>query len=170
MTTDNNSYCEITQKMNKSKFLRVVNRLDKVVTKEYILGMKKGILNLFLILFLAVAVYAGAFLDYFQGHSEGENVRLEWKTSEEVNLQNFIIERKTPQSPYIEIGTIEPQGNNSFYSYLDESAYKTEDLVFKYRLKILDNDGTVSYSSEVTVSHNVSGVKRTWGSIKAMFR
>ena len=121
-------------------------------------------------MFLAVIVYAGAFLDYFQGYSEGENVRLEWKTSEEVNLQNFIIERKTPQNPYIEIATIDPQGNNSFYSYLDESAYKTEDLVFIYRLKILDNDGTVSYSSEVTVSHNVSGVKRTWGSIKAMFR
>ncbi len=144
--------------------------LDKVVTKEYILGMKKGILKLFLILFLVVAVYAGAFLDYFQGRSEGENVRLEWKTSEEVDLQNFIIERKTPQNPYTEIGTVEPQGNNSFYTFLDESAYKTEALVFIYRLKILDNDGTVSYSSEVTVSHTVSGVKRTWGSIKAMFR
>jgi len=148
----------------------MVKSLDKVITKEYILGMKKVTLNLLLIMFLVVAVYAGAFLDYFHGHSEGENVRLEWKTSEEVNMQNFIIERKTPQSPYIEIATIEPLGNNSFYSYLDESAYKTNDLVFKYRLKILDNDGTVSYSSEVTVSHNVSGVKRTWGSIKAMFR
>jgi len=132
--------------------------------------MKKGILGLFSILLFAVVVYAGAFLDYFQGHSEGENVRLEWKTTEEVNLNDFIIDRKTPQSPYVEIATIEPQGNNSFYTYLDESAYKTDDLVFIYRLKILDNDGTVSYSSEVTVSHNVSGVKRTWGSIKAMFR
>ena len=47
----------------------MVKSLDKVVTKEYILGMKKGILKLFLILFLVVAVYAGAFLDYFHGHS-----------------------------------------------------------------------------------------------------
>ncbi len=148
----------------------MVNRLDKVVTKEYILSMKKAILNLFSILFLAVAVYAGAFLNYFQGHSEGENVRLEWKTSEEVNLQNFIIERKTLQSLYIEIATIEPKGNNSFYSYLDESAYKTEDLIFKYQLKIVDTDGSTSFSAEVSISHNVSGVKRTWGSIKAMFR
>ena len=45
----------------------MVKSLDKVLTKEYILSMKKGILNLFLILFLAVAVHAGAFLDYFHG-------------------------------------------------------------------------------------------------------
>ncbi|MGD8306785.1 MAG: hypothetical protein PVF17_09040, partial [Ignavibacteria bacterium] len=112
----------------------------------------------------------GAFLDYFHVRSDGEDVRLEWKTSEEVNLQNFIIQRKNINSPYTEITTIVPKGDNSIYTYLDESAYKPNDLVFIYRLKIMENDGTESYSSEVTVSHNVSGVKRTWGSIKAMFR
>lgn len=144
--------------------------LDKVKTKEYILTMKKGILRLFSIIVVISTIYAGAFLDYFQGRSEGEDVRLEWKTSEEVNLHNFIIERKTPKSSFVEIATIQPKGDNSYYSYLDQSAYKTEGMVFIYRLKILDNDGSISYSSEVTVSHSVSGVKRTWGSIKAMFR
>ncbi len=148
----------------------MVKSLDKVVIKEYILGMKKGIIILFSILVVAAAVYADSFLDYFQGRSEGEDVRLEWKTSAEVNLRHFVIERKTPQNPYIELATVEPKGSNSFYSYLDEAAYKTADLVFIYRLKIVDNDGSTSFSAEVTVSHNVSGVKRTWGSIKAMFR
>ena len=137
---------------------------------EYILIMKRGYIVLFLIFFIITSIYAGAFLDYFHGHSEGDDVRLEWKTGEEVNLQKFTIERKTPKSPFVELTSIEPEGSNSFYSYLDEAAYKTEDLVFTYRLKIVDNNGTTSYSSEVTVSHNVSGVKRTWGSIKAMFR
>lgn len=116
------------------------------------------------------AVYAGAYIDYFQARSEGEDVRLEWKTGEEINLQNFAIERKTPQSSFTEIAIVNPKGSNSFYSYLDKNAYKSADLLFNYRLKIVDNNNVVSYSSEVTVSHNVSGVKRTWGSIKAMFR
>ncbi|UCH65662.1 MAG: hypothetical protein JSW63_00575 [Ignavibacterium sp.] len=137
---------------------------------KYILDMKSGIIGLLSIIIIASAVYAGAFLDYFHGHSEGDDVRLEWRTGEEVNLQRFVIERKTPQSPFVELATIDPKGSNSFYSFLDEAAYKTEDLVFIYRLKIIDNDGATSHSSEVTVSHNVSGVKRTWGSIKAMFR
>lgn len=119
---------------------------------------------------IIATVYAGAYLDYFHGRSEGEDIRLEWKTGEEVNLENFIIERKTPQSTFVEIGSVDPKGSNSYYSYLDKSAYKMTDLIFIYRLKIVDNGGQSSYSNEVTVSHNVSGVKRTWGSIKAMFR
>lgn len=125
----------------------------------------------FIIILLTVAtIYAGTFLEYFHGRSEGEDVRLEWKTGEEVNLQNFKIERKTLQSSFVEIATIQPKGSNSYYFYLDQSAYKSTDMIFIYRLKIVDTNGQTSFSNEVTVSHNVSGVKRTWGSIKAMFR
>jgi len=123
-----------------------------------------------LISLITTAVLAGTFLEYFQGRSEGEDIRLEWKTREEVNLQHFKVERKTPQSSFVEITTIEPKGNNSYYNYLDQSAYKTDNMLFIYRLKIIDTNGQASYSNEVSVSHSVSGVKRTWGSIKAMFR
>ena len=123
-----------------------------------------------IVLFTIAALYAGTFLEYFHGRSEGDDIRLEWKTREEVDLQNFKIERKTPQNSFVEIATIQPKGNNSYYSYLDQSAYKASDLIFVYRLKIVDTNGQTSYSNEVTVSHSVSGVKRTWGSIKAMFR
>lgn len=131
--------------------------------------LKKSKYLLIFLLFIT-AVYAGAYIDYFHARSEGEDVRLEWKTGEESNLQKFVIERKTPQSNFAEIATINPTGNNSLYSYIDKNAYKTTDLLFNYRLKIVDNSNQIAYSHEVTVSHNVSGVKRTWGSIKAMFR
>lgn len=124
----------------------------------------------FIFLLFISAIYAGAYIDYFHARSEGEDVRLEWKTGEELNLNKFVIERKTPQSSFVDIATIDPKGSNSYYSYLDKNAYKSSDLLFNYRLKIVDNNNIISYSSEVTVSHNVSGVKRTWGSIKAMFR
>jgi len=125
---------------------------------------------LLVIFLLTTAVFAGTFLEYFQGRSEDEDIRLEWKTREEADLQNFKVERKTPQSSYVELATIQPKGSNSYYSYLDQSAYKIQNMMFIYRLKIVDNNGQVSYSNEVSVSHSVSGVKRTWGSIKAMFR
>ncbi len=132
--------------------------------------MKFGFAKIFVAFFVVAALYAGAFLEYFHGRSEGEDIRLEWKTGEESNLKNFSIERKIPQSSFAEVTTVQPKGNNSYYTYLDKSAYKTNNMVFIYRLKIVDNGGQVSYSAEITVSHNVSGVKRTWGSIKAMFR
>ena len=132
--------------------------------------MKMKLSYLFIIFSLTSAVLAGTFLEYFQGRSEGEDIRLEWKTREEVNLKNFKVERKTPQSEFVEIATIQPKGNNSYYTYLDQSAYKIQNILFTYRVKIVDNDGQISYSNEVSVSHSISGVKRTWGSIKAMFR
>jgi len=109
-------------------------------------------------------------MEYFHARTEGENVKLEWKTGDETNLQNFVIERKTQNSSYVELTTINPKGSNSFYSFVDESVYKSSDYVFTYRLKIVDNDQKISYSSEVSISPNISDVRRTWGSIKAMFR
>lgn len=124
---------------------------------------------LVLFAFISTAA-AGAFLDFFHARSESENVKLEWKTGEELNLQHFIVERKNPQSSYTSLATIQPLGSNKLYTYIDENAYKATDLIFIYRLKIVDTNGQSTYSSEVSVSHNISGVKRTWGSIKAMFR
>lgn len=116
-------------------------------------------------------VYAGAYIEYFHARSESDDVRLEWQTSEETNLQNFVVERKTPQSSYIEIASVQPKGNNSYYTFTDQNAYKTNDMVFVYRLKIVDNNSQVTYSADVTVTHSISSIaKRTWGSIKAMFR
>jgi hypothetical protein len=120
---------------------------------------------------IIATVYAGAYIEYFHARSESDDVRLEWQTGEEKNLQNFIIERKTPQSSYTEIGSVAPKGDNSFYTFTDQNAYKTNDMIFVYRLKIVDHNSVSTYSADVTVSHSVSSVyKRTWGSIKAMFR
>ena len=132
--------------------------------------MKKKFFQILLVLSIVGTSLAGAFMEYFHARSEGENVKLEWKTGEESNLKNFILERKTQQSAYVELSTISPKGDNSFYTYVDESVYKSSDYVFTYRLRIVDADQKISYSSEVSVSPSISGVKRTWGSIKAMFR
>jgi hypothetical protein len=129
-------------------------------------------LSTIILSFLIIAtVYAGAFIEYFHARSESDNVRLEWQTSEETNLQKFVIERKTPQSSFTEVASVAPKGNNSNYIFTDQNAYKTNDMVFVYRLKIVDNNDQVTYSADVTVTHSISSVaKRTWGSIKAMFR
>lgn len=129
-------------------------------------------LSTIIVSFLIIAtVYAGAYIEYFHARSESDNVRLEWQTSEETNLQKFVIERKTPQSSFTEVASVPPKGNNSNYIFTDQNAYKTNDMVFVYRLKIIDNNNQVTYSADVTVTHSISSVaKRTWGSIKAMFR
>jgi hypothetical protein len=132
--------------------------------------MKKVLLGLFLILFIST-LFAGAILSDFRAHSEGENIKVEWETGDESNIQSFVVERSSSQSSFSEISSpMQPKGNNSYYSFLDESLFKVNDYVFQYRLKIVDNDGTISYSATISVTPKISGLKRTWGSIKAMFR
>ena len=144
--------------------------LDNPYYCRYITAVKIKLSTIILTFAIIATVYAGAYIEYFHGRSDSEDVRLEWQTGEETNLQKFVLERKTPQSSFTEIATVSPKGNNSYYSFVDQNAYKTNDIVFVYRLKIVDNNGQITYSHETTVSHSISGVKRTWGSIKAMFR
>jgi len=94
-----------------------------------------------LIVFVFISVaFAGAYLEYFHAYGENENIKLEWKTGQEDNIKSFVIVRKTPQTQYRDIVTIPAKGSYSFYTYIDESAYKTNDLIFKYGLKVIDNN------------------------------
>ena len=118
-----------------------------------------------------VTASAGAFLEFFQGRSDGNNITLEWKTRTESGLLSYEVQRKAGwQGEFTSVGTVDPKGANSFYTYTDRTAYKTSENVYIYRLRIVEQSGPASFSNEVPVSHSVNSVKRTWGSIKAMFR
>lgn len=117
----------------------------------------------------ALTIYGGADLLKFGARSSGGNVIVNWQTSTETNVKEYIVERKTVNGSYIAIGSIETRTDKNC-EFIDKSAFKSSDQLYIYRLKIVDNDGTSSYSWDVAVPHNVSSVKRTWGSIKALFR
>jgi hypothetical protein len=133
--------------------------------------MKHFITMLLAVLLLAGSAISGAFLEYFNGRSDGDNIVLEWKTRSESSLLRYEIQRKAGSSgDFVSLATVAPRGSNSQYSYIDRSAYKDSESIYVYRLRIVESSGPASYSNEITVSHSVSSVKRTWGSIKAMFR
>lgn len=126
--------------------------------------------TLVIVFLMVLAVSASAFLEYFTARSLDGNVKLEWKTGNETNIKEFAVERKTVQGNFLQIGSVAPKGDNSIYTFLDQNIFKTTGNVFVYRLKIIDKDNSGSYSKELAVSHNLSDIRRTWGSIKAMFR
>ncbi|MEW6506878.1 MAG: hypothetical protein AB1432_03925 [Bacteroidota bacterium] len=129
--------------------------------------MKSKVLILFLI--SITVVYSGVELIRFTAKSLNGNVVLNWQTATETNLKHFVVERRSADGNFFEIAIVEPRSDKN-YQYVDQSAFKTLDAVYSYRLKIVDNDGSISYSGIQSVYHNVSSVKRTWGSIKALFR
>lgn len=119
------------------------------------------------------SVFAGALISEFKGENGINKVTLKWKARSEVNLKGYEVERSIDGTTFSKIGLVKPSESGSeavSYSYVDRTVFKGATRTFHYRLKIIDMNGSFSYSKIVTVTPSVSGVRFTWGSIKAMFR
>lgn len=134
--------------------------------------MKKTNLIFIIYLFLAASfIYAGASLVYFQVASLNDQVIIEWQTQEETSLQKFEILRKSRDNDFVKIGEVKAAGSFSTYKYVDKNIFKTTQSNFTYKLKFINLQGQPDgYSAEKSIMPNISSVKRTWGSIKALFR
>ncbi len=124
-----------------------------------------------LIILTAGLLYAATELQYFTGKNESDTILLEWKTGIEDNLNRFEIERSaSAPNSFSNIGSITAIGNNSYYYFRDNAARSSSPTIYYYRLKLVDNSGNHVYSQTITVTHVISSVRDTWGSIKAIFR
>ncbi len=106
-----------------------------------------------------------------QARSDGSNVTIQWGTNDETSIKEFeVLRRDGNVGEFISIAVVSKKGSNSFYEYIDKSAFKTTGTIYQYQIKVVLISGGYEVSNIITVSHNVSSVKRTWGSLKAMFR
>jgi hypothetical protein len=131
--------------------------------------MKNMIIKTALIL-VTLFLSLGVYYSDFSIVSDADNVILSWHTTIEDNLDETAIERKVVNGAFASIDAVPAKGNNSSYTYIDDNAFKVEGGIYVYRLKFINTDGSFSYSSEQTVTHLTSVSKKTWGSIKALFR
>jgi len=128
---------------------------------------------LFLLLITVSVAYAGLTFEYFTGKTNSDGILIEWKTGDEGGIVKFEVERSasTPNN-FIFVKSINANGSNSYYSIQDNGVdfRSGSGSVYYYRLKCLSSNGSYSYTNSITVVHTVSGIKNTWGSIKAIFR
>ncbi len=133
-----------------------------------------SLLSLAVAILLPLQLLADTSIDYFAAKSSGDNVTVEWKTGAEQNISKFDIERAPAGSQQFSyIGTVQAKGSYSYYSYVDETGFQkalTADGVYQYRIKIYNTDGSFKYSQTTSIEHSTSGIRRTWGQIKEMFR
>ncbi len=105
-----------------------------------------------------------------QASSDGVSITLRWVSEDESNVAAYDVQRAVPNGTFQTIATIPAKGA-SLYEYVDHSAFMKATSLYQYRIQIIAAQGNNPPPSvSVTVSHSVSGVRRTWGSIKAMFR
>ena len=103
--------------------------------------------------------------------SDGSNITIQWVSEDENGVARYELERKAGvNGQFLWLASVALRGNNSSYVYIDDSAFRTPESVYQYRIKVVFTNGTSAYYGPVTVTHSVSSGRRTWGSIKAMFR
>lgn len=86
--------------------------------------------------------------------AEEENVRLNWTTTSEVNSEQFEIQRSADGKKWSALGTVKAKGESSTreeYTYLDEQPKAGDNF---YRLKMIDQDQTFTYSSIKNIKMN----------------
>jgi len=131
------------------------------------------VVSLFVLTFIS-QIFGGAVIVDFKGIASRNQITIQFSTMSEVNCREFVIERSLDKRSYDKIAVLEASGNSNLkkdYEFIDRSVFKATDNTFYYRIKIVDRDGNESiYSETIAVTASVSGVRHTWGSIKAMFR
>ncbi len=152
--------------------------LDFFRTKQYLTG-QMGMMTVRTITTLLLAILfsiAPAVADVIragtlQATSDGVDVTVRWVSEDESGVTMFEIERRGgTDGDYATVGVIEPKGP-SVYEFVDHSAFMKSASIYQYRIKVSFSNGqSPYYTNPMTISHAVSGVRRTWGSIKAMFR
>jgi hypothetical protein len=126
-----------------------------------------------LIFFMASFSLSGAIRDgSFAARSDGSTITLQWVSEDENGVLRFEIERKAGvNGQFFSLVQIPLRGNNASYVYIDDSAFlRATESVYQYRINVVYANGSSVYYGPITVTHSVSSVRRTWGSIKAMFR
>ncbi len=144
--------------------------------------MKRKTVLICMLLSCVIALYAGNnVLDYLTASSDGSRITVEWRRSDERDVQNYVIEKSISGKKFETVHTEKARGNSSGYRWVDDNPYFKDacakpnnkiqgDGKFSYRVQVLHNDNSRSYSEAVNVTQKINSIKRTWGMIKEMFR
>jgi hypothetical protein len=125
---------------------------------------------LFISVLAATAVAGGIKDGSLSAYSNGSSIVVRWISDDEHDLRGYMVERRAGvDGPFVQLTDpyLAPRGSGVSYEYIDNSVFRVTDNFYQYRITAVGS-GLTYY---VIVDHHVSSVyRRTWGSIKAMFR
>jgi chondroitin-sulfate-ABC endolyase/exolyase len=85
----------------------------------------------------------------FISREENCKINLDWLSATEQDFQQYEVEHSKDAISFFKVGTLLPKGNNSQYNFVYESDFGKS----YFRLKMVDRDGSISYSNVVSVNN-----------------
>ena len=106
----------------------------------------------------------------YNAQPDANRVIISWVTKDENQIKHFIIQRSNDDKNFIDLDHVLTKGPGYRYEYIDEDVlFKSGGALF-YKVVAVKRDGTKVETTSIMVHPNISGIFRTWGAIKAMFR
>jgi ELWxxDGT repeat protein len=89
----------------------------------------------------------------FNGHLQNNDVLLDWKTINEHNLANIVVQRSIDSTSFTDIGTVAPSNTPGIHQYYftDPDVIALNVSPLYYRLKLVRMSGPNIYSGIVTI-------------------
>lgn len=141
--------------------------------------MKKNTFTpiLLLILIFSTMGLTDSVIKEFRAEPGINKVYLTWHVSLETNVAGYKVLRGFDPTQLRNLEFLNatnasiPAGGTKKYEFTDQTVFKSDGRSFYYQIAVTSRDGQVITTSEIReVSPNISSVRHTWGSIKAMFR
>jgi hypothetical protein len=108
----------------------------------------------------------------FQVSGGLNEIRVEWSVQNETETVRYIVRRKMQRdADFVPVSEIDARGQGS-YTFTDRNVYKASESVEQvfYAVVAVQKDGSRELLGQTSVLYTASTVRRTWGSIKAMFQ
>jgi hypothetical protein len=132
--------------------------------------MKKILTTLLTIFCFFSLAFANFIFTEYSATPSNNRVIIEWVTKTEQGVNKYLILRSTDDQNFSEIGVVSSKSGNK-YSFTDENVVFKDSQTFFYKLRAVRDDNSVVEETQSLIVHpNISGIYRTWGAIKAMFR
>lgn len=129
------------------------------------------LLSLALLLMGAASAAFTVQLDFFRVEVQDNDFVITWQAQVEDNVRMYELRRKTSYSEqFTPVTEVTARGADVTYRYVDDEVYKAASEQVDYELVVTYTNGTQEMVTQRQVNYTPTAVRRTWGSIKAMFQ
>jgi hypothetical protein len=114
----------------------------------------------------------GVKLNAFGIQEDARDFVITWQADKEEGVYAYEIRRRTPFSRdnFLKVEEVKAHGVNKPYLFRDTQAYKSASDQVEYRLEVVYSNGLREVLASKSLNYTSTPLRRSWGSIKAMFQ
>ncbi len=110
-------------------------------------------------------------MTYFNVEARSNEFVVTWQSDIEDEVVTYELHRRTSttNNNFVLVDTHAAHGIGRAYTLRDTQVFKTSGELIDYRLQVVFSDGSRQVLVVRSVNYTPTAIRRTWGSIKAMF-